>query len=152
MDQANVSVSQVMEVRLAVELLAADLAIKRAPEQDLEWIGAAIDDMRQAAAIGKPWTWESPAFHIRIAESTKNPLVVKLMESYVDTVTRYCETMGDFHISPAEHIRSHEAILNAIRARDPEAAHAAIHAHMEDAEQTIHRLVNKDSALLFMRD
>ena len=151
-DQANVSVSQVMEVRLAVELLAADLAIKRATEQDLEWIGAAIDDMRQAAAIGKPWTWESPAFHIRIAESTKNPLVVKLMESYVDTVTRYCETMGDFHISPAEHIRSHEAILNAIRARDPEAAHAAIHAHMEDAEQTIHRLVNKDSALLFMRN
>lgn len=151
-DRANASIAQVMEVRLAVELLAAELAIKRATEQDLDHIQESIEEMRQAVAAGQPWTWESPSFHIRIAQSTKNPLVVKLMESYTDTVARYCETMETFHVEAQEHIRSHQAILDAIRARDVQAAQRAIRAHMEGSEREMHLLVNKDSAVLFMRE
>lgn len=151
-DQANASIAQVMEVRLAVELLAVELAIKRAAPEDLDRIQESIEEMRAASASGQPWTWESPAFHVRIAESTKNPLVVKLMESYTDTVARYCETMETFHVEAEEHIRSHQAILDAIRAKDLQAAQMAVRSHMENSEREMHQLVNKDSAVLFMRE
>lgn len=150
--QANVSISQIMEVRTAVELLAADLAIERATDEDMQRVTDAMEDLRQAVLSQKPWAVQGATFHIQIAESAKNPLVVKLVESYSETVGRYRDAMVDSNTETdmGRHIREHEAILHALLARDKEAMHTAIRTHLKNTEENIKRLVDENSALQFI--
>ena len=148
--QARVSISQIMEVRLAVELLAADLAIERASEEDLARVGEAMEELREAVMSRKPWAVQGTKFHVRIAESAKNPLVVKLVESYSDTVGHYRDAMVDANVEMERHIQDHEAILNALCARDKKAMHAAIRLHMENTEENLKRLVDQNTAINFI--
>lgn len=150
--QARVSISQIMEVRLAVELLAADLAIERASEEDLARVGEAMEELREAVVSRKPWAVQGSKFHVRIAESAKNPLVVKLVESYSDTVGHYRDALVDANSETEmdRHIQEHEAILHALRARDKKAMHAAIRLHMKNTEENLKRLVDENTAINFI--
>lgn len=150
--QANVSISHIMEVRTAVELLAGNLAIERATDEDIIRVVEAMEDLRQAILSQKSWAAEGTNFHTRIAESTKNPLVIKLVESYSDTVGQYRAALVDSNTGADMnlHIHEHEAILNALRARDKDAMRIAICSHMEHTEKDIKRLVDENSAINFI--
>ena len=150
--QANISISHIMEVRTAVELLAADLAIDRATDTDIISISEAMETLRQAVLSGKSWATEGAQFHIKIAESTKNPLIVKLVETYSDTVGKYRDALVKLNTKEDmdHHIIEHEAILNALCARNKKAMRAAVLNHMESTERNIKLLVNKDSAIDFI--
>lgn len=150
--QANVSIAHIMEVRTAVELLAADLAIERATDEDIERVAEAMEELRHAVLSQKSWAIEGTTFHIRIAESTKNPLVTKLVESYSDTVGQYRAALVDSNTGTdmGLHIYEHEAILHALRTRDKDAMRAAIRSHMEHTEKNIKRLVDENSAINFI--
>ena len=147
--QARVSISQIMEVRLAVELLAADLAIERATEEDLAQVSEAMEQLRQAVMSRKPWAVQGARFHVCIAQSAKNPLVVKLVASYSDTVGHYRDALVDANSESemARHIQEHEAILDALRARDKKAMHAAIRVHLKNTEENVKRLVDQNTAI-----
>ena len=150
--QARVSISQIMEVRLAVELLAADLAIERATEEDLAQVSEAMEQLRQAVMSRKPWAVQGARFHVCIAQSAKNPLVVKLVASYSDTVGHYRDALVDANSESemARHIQEHEAILDALRARDKKAMHAAIRVHLKNTEENVKRLVDQNTAINFI--
>lgn len=150
--QARVSIAQIMEVRLAVELLAADLAIERASDRDIERVDKAMEELRQAVMSRKPWAVQGARFHVCIAESAKNPLVVKLVESYSDTVGHYRDAMVDANSEPEmdRHIQEHEAILQALHERDKEAMHTAIRTHLKNTEDNLKRLVDQNTAINFI--
>lgn len=150
--QARVSISQIMEVRLAVELLAADLAIERASDGDIDRVSDAMEQLRQAVMSRKPWAVQGARFHVCIAESARNPLVVKLVESYSDAVGHYRDAMVDANSETEmdRHIQEHEAILDALRARDKAAMHTAIRVHMRNTEDNLKRLVDQNTAISFI--
>lgn len=150
--QANVSISQIMEVRTAVEVLAAELAIERGSDDEIERVADAMEDLRRAVRSQKPWGVQGSSFHVRIAEAAKNPLLVKLVDSYSDAVGRYRDAMVDCNTDSdmEQHIHDHEAILSALCARDKEAACKAVVAHMEHTETNIKRLVNDNNAITFI--
>lgn len=150
--QAKVSIAQIMEVRTAVELLAAELAIERATEADIARVAEAMEELRSAVLSQTPWATQGANFHIRIAESARNPLVVKLVESYSDTVGRYRDAMVDSNTQTDmnHHIHEHEAILEALRQRDKKAMHAAVRTHMKNTEKNLERLVDENNAIVFI--
>lgn len=150
--QARVSISQIMEVRLAVELLAADLAIERATEEDLAQVSEAMEQLRQAVMSRKPWAVQGARFHVCIAQSAKNPLVVKLVESYSDAVGHYRDALvgANSESEMERHVQEHEAILDALRAHDKKAMHAAIRMHLKNTEENVKRLVDQNTAINFI--
>ena len=150
--QANVSISQLMEVRTAMEILAAELAIERASDCDIEHIAEAMGEWQDAVYSHRPWAEQGTLFHVKIAEAAKNPLLVRFITSYSDTISKYKETMvlSNTDVDNARHIKEHVAIMEAIRARDKKAVRAAIRVHMKNSELNLKHLVNEKNALLFI--
>ena len=150
--EADVSITQIMEVRLAVELLAGDLAIERAREEDIGQISDALEDLRRAIRSGERWSAQDAAFHIRLAESAKNPLVNKLLASYSDTMRRYLDAMVDSNTDRdmEQHIQEHERILRALQARDKAVMRASIRNHLKSTQAHLMRLVDENTAIRFI--
>ena len=150
--EANVSIAQIMEVRTAVELLAADLAIERSSEADIARVADALEELRQAIHAEQPWAAQDANFHVRVAECAKNPLVVKLVESYSDTMRKYLDAMVQSKAvrDLEQHIQEHEGILLALRQRDRESVDRAVRRHLQNTQTYLLRLVDENSAIKYI--
>ncbi len=137
------AVIQMVEVRRALEAEAAALAAARASTQDLRQIKAAILALERAVAAGGDGVQEDVAFHAAIAKAAGNPYLLStlayLSRFLLDAtrVTRANEsTRADF----AQQVRDeHAAIVQAIEARDVDAARLAGATHMVNATERIGR-------------
>jgi DNA-binding FadR family transcriptional regulator len=128
----------VFDYRLAVEPAAAGLAAERRTTTDLGRLKDALEALNTLAASPDYASAASPPsrffaadaeFHRRIALTTGNPLLVKAVEDA--RAAMFLPVGGVFpalHPSANEY---HAEILTAVEARDPEAARAAMKAHIE---------------------
>jgi GntR family transcriptional regulator, rspAB operon transcriptional repressor len=124
---------EIIEVRLINECYCARLAAIHASDQDI----AELDDVLQRAAH-----WLSARnveklmladreFHQLVARVARNDVVADLVRSYNDRSLR----SWFLSLHQSEHYKSvhqqHQAILAAIRKRDPDRAEAAMRRHLE---------------------
>jgi GntR family transcriptional regulator, galactonate operon transcriptional repressor len=120
------------EVRRIVEPAGARLAAQRRTDADLTILEAALATM--AAADGDPVEAVDAdlAFHRALLAATHNELLERmevLLETGLATRDRLVHG-ADPHDDP---VPSHEAVLDAIREQDPDAAEAAVHALLDKA-------------------
>lgn len=126
------------EIRMALETWAARRAAERASEQDIAAIREAFERMDQAGERGKG-TKEDKAqadmdFHYAIARAAHSPVYQHMLTVIRDTLA----TMLEFHRTrlfgrPADDeavLQQHEAILDAVTAREPDLAEAAMETHL----------------------
>jgi DNA-binding FadR family transcriptional regulator len=132
----------VYELRLAIEMQAADFAARRGDAAHLKAISQTYERMRDAER------WEAEgvdldiAFHLAIARASGNPLMEDaigyltggMRQTIVATRERSGEVIGEVKRLTLD---EHKAIRDAIIARDPDAARAAMLAHITNAA---HRL------------
>lgn len=148
--QADISISHIMEVRTALEVLSAELAIDRAAEEDLQKLRNAMEDLHLSALSEKSWAVPGANFHVCIAKISQNPLLQKTIESYSRTTGKYRDAMAGSDTKIEDHINEHEAIMNAICTRDKKAARAAVLLHMKNTELELKRLVDENSVISFI--
>lgn len=150
--KANVSISNLIEVRLALELLAADLAIERATDEDIARVEETMEELRRFVPAKETLNIRGAQLHIRIAECTGNQLLVKLIESYAEMVARYRDALidDDQNIGAKVNIDEHEAIVAALRARNKKAMRAAVFIHLKDAEAKLKAIVDINNAVDFV--
>lgn len=140
LQRRRVGPRDMLEVRLTLECQAAALAAERGSEEAIAAIAAAIDAMRDESLTIQEQVQHDLAFHLRVAEASQNVVLVALVHAIrgllLDTIT------ATFEANPtiSERIAAHAMILAGIRARDPEAAHAAMRAHLLLTEELIHRI------------
>jgi GntR family transcriptional regulator, transcriptional repressor for pyruvate dehydrogenase complex len=123
----------VLDARDAVETKLAELAADRRQEADLVALDDAIAAMRAAVARGELGTAENERFHGAIVAAARSPLLAEFMASSAVAVA-VAESRRESLRQPGrppQSLRQHEEILAAIRARDPAAAAAAMHRHMQ---------------------
>lgn len=127
----------IYELRVGVEGAAAALAALRATEEDFDRMAAILSRLR--AALGSPaeaLEWDF-AFHRSLAEATHNPHYPELM-AYLSRQWRESVAVARRHTLQAEAGQlqtqrvhdEHEAILKALRTRDPQAAAARAQEHL----------------------
>lgn len=140
-EQSIQSLLNIIEVRGCIEAeMAALAAVRRSPGQlaDIEY---ALRKVEESAAAGSDGVEEDAKFHQTIAVATGNPTWVRFVDMFADSirsgvkVTRANEARRKDFTGQVQ--TEHEAIVNAIAARDPEAARAAAKAHMEHAAQRV---------------
>jgi DNA-binding GntR family transcriptional regulator len=125
-------------VRAALEALAARLAAERIGEQELLRLAELLETMRAAARRGDAHdqSQANASFHATIVRAARNVTLERqwqLLEPFSRTYLTVSRPGLDLLALSERHI----PILDALRARDPDAAAAAMHRHLMDAAELL---------------
>lgn len=125
------AVLDLLEVRECLEGQAAALAAERASPLDLVTIERHALELERRVAAGTTYFRSNAAFHTAVARASHNNVLAESVQQLVGQVRVYRERlMREIRSMPAGDVAEHRAVLDAIRARDPERARAAMVAHI----------------------
>lgn len=133
------SIVHLMDFRRANECLAARLAAELRTEDDVAQISNAVEDLKSAEDIPRFRKADS-RFHLAVAVASRNPYVERAI---VDAREAIFLWHGKRRYDLVLHttLNAHRKILDAIAARDPDGAAAAMDEHLavalEEIEQTL---------------
>jgi DNA-binding FadR family transcriptional regulator len=138
------SVRGILELRMGLETQAAALAASRRTQGQLVQMRQALDDYQQALASGNDASVEADVrFHRLIAEATGNvyftDVIHHLGKSVIPRNRIHPEERGTTDLARLGLAanQEHEAILQAIRRQDPDAARAAMWLHLSNSLERI---------------
>ncbi|MFF4258688.1 FadR/GntR family transcriptional regulator [Streptomyces sp. NPDC001663] len=121
----------VLDARDALETKLAALAAVRRTDQDLAEIDTALAAMAAAVERGELGVDEDQRFHAAVTAAAHSTLLADFMAeislSIAESRTESLRQPG----RPARSLDQHRGIAEAIRARDPERAAAAMHTHID---------------------
>ena len=136
----QVSVQQTLDLRRTLEMRTARIAALRRSDQSLVKIANAAKRMRIARGDLVNQTAADIDFHVAIAEATGNPLYTMLIESFQLVMQKTCPI--GWNSRPNESMRDaifnmHDAIVDAIRNQDANAAEQAMALHFDNTVQSL---------------
>ena len=125
-------------VRAALEALAARLAAERITEEELLLLADLLENMRAAArrADAHDQSQANAAFHATIVRAARNATLERQW-SLLEPFSRTYLTVSQPGLDLLALSERHVPILDALRARDGEAAAAAMHRHLMDAAELL---------------
>lgn len=130
----DVSLMDLLEVRLGLECNAVSLAALRATEEDVREIERSVQDMAKAFEAGNLGSDADITFHMAIAYATKNTVQIHIMKSLYDLlfygIKENLQHLYKESMNTGKILQQHGDILNAIRQRDPDEAHSAMKRHI----------------------
>lgn len=128
------SPAHIKEVRRCLEIPSARLAASRRTDRDIGELAALLARMEEADDPARRNRLDAD-FHVAIAAAAGNPLIMKLVEDLRSVLEEHSLALARIPRRRKEASGEHAAIYRAIVARDPEAAAAAMEAHLVAAER-----------------
>jgi DNA-binding FadR family transcriptional regulator len=128
---------ELMRARELVEGEVAALAARHARKAQVAAMAEALAHMREEAEAGVEPRAGDEAFHTAIAQACGNEVLTDTVRSYWSA--RHgplFARLGDYFENPASWsaaLLEHEAVLEAIRGRDPQSAREAMQQHLKKA-------------------
>jgi GntR family transcriptional repressor for pyruvate dehydrogenase complex len=122
---------EIVEARSTLEVKLAELAAQRRTDDDLAAIDAALVAMANEIAEGEKGAHGDELFHEAVTAAAHSPVLAQLMAFIAEMIleTRL-ESLGQPG-RPEQSLASHQAIADAIRARDSEAAAEMMLSHIK---------------------
>ena len=135
-------VAHLLEVRKLLEVGAAGLAARKRTEEDLRAMQSALAQMREVIGDEELGEKADFLFHMAIAEATKNPLLVSLMNNVSGMMM---ETMRETRriwlfakqTTTEQLLEDHIAIFEAIREQNIELAQERMKDHLGHVEKVL---------------
>jgi GntR family transcriptional repressor for pyruvate dehydrogenase complex len=132
-----VALSQVIETRRIVEVGNVRLAALRITPDEVADLEALLKRLRAAVDDAERFAELDIAFHDAVCEAAGNFLLVQFMR-IINTLGKVSrERTGAAAATRRRALKDHEAILAALRTRDPAAAAAAMEAHLVHVEAAL---------------
>ncbi len=138
------TLDDLLEVRLGLECNSAELAAKRATEQDLLSMEKSLLEMEEdMKTVGHISTSADAAFHMAITFATKNPVLIHLMRNFYDflfigikkNLTHMYQKQGE-HDNVLDH---HRDVYEMIKARKPKEAGEYMRRHINYVQDYFHK-------------
>ncbi|WP_210569210.1 GntR family transcriptional regulator [Streptomyces sp. GESEQ-4] len=122
----------ITECRMVLEGLCAAKAAVAASDEQLMELADLGTAMSKAVADGEPMTYSelNQELHARIREFSGQRTAVELLERLNAQLVRHRFQLALRPGRPQQSLNEHLAMIEAIRARDPQAAEAAVRAHL----------------------
>lgn len=137
----RVSLANLVEARALIEPESARLAALRANEPDVKAVLAALDARAETGAPGRRRRSLDEEFHRLVAVAARNPVHAAVTHALTALQSNVVGARTDLTAEDdASIVRAHRAVYEAIVGHDPEAARAAMHAHIIDIEQRLGRI------------
>ncbi|MBC7269646.1 MULTISPECIES: GntR family transcriptional regulator [Streptomyces] len=123
---------EITECRMALEGLCAAKTAATADEGQLAELTELGTAMTKAVADGEPMTYSelNHRLHTRIREFSGQHTALELLERLNAQLVRHRFQLALRPGRPQQSLNEHLAMIEAIRARDPQAAEAAVRAHL----------------------
>jgi len=135
-------IESLIELLMAIESSATELAAQRRTEQDLIAIGNQLEAMQSAIERGVSGVDEDVAFHQAIVSATKNPFFMDLstfldrrVRHFIRTARANTAKLQTGHMMAEQD--EHRDIFNAIRDKDAQGARQAAENHLKRAAQRL---------------
>lgn len=132
----DVSLQDLLEVRLGLECNAVAMAARRATEEDILELEKSLEQMiaeieKREEGLGSD---ADLSFHMAISYATKNTVQIHIMRSFYDLlffgIKQNLQHLYTDPANPERVIEQHKAIVDAIRRRDPDDAYEAMRKHI----------------------
>lgn len=134
---------ELIDARFALEPHICRLAVLHSRQRDLDELEALLYDMEQNADDPAAFSSADTAFHSLLAETTGNSLLIWVV-SQINSVRSQKEWSNMRRVilngdTIASYNMQHRAIVDAIRAREPELAATRMKEHLESARLSLTR-------------
>jgi len=138
-------ITELYEMRAVLEGTAARFAARAASEIELAELAAINDEMR-AASDSQTLYDANRQFHAVLLNAARNRYLVKSVEAVQKTLLILGPSTMEEGDRAAQAIAEHGHVLDALHARDGDAAEAAMRAHIEAAHSARLRRLRVDTA------
>jgi DNA-binding FadR family transcriptional regulator len=146
--ELEVNAFELVEARRLIEGDACALAAAVMTDEQLDELTAILHDMAEEHDFGALADLADRRFHVAIAKATRNSVLVAMVENMWDL--RYKPSSRDV-LERAGRVRArplvddHQDILDALKARDPVAARAAMREHLGRVIDNLLAVVEADA-------
>ena len=131
------------ELRLVLEPEIASLAAARIEEQLLSTMREAVEEMDRSLRDPDAYVEADLDFHLALAEAAGNPIILSLLDSIVGLLREQRSRIFNVDGGPERGQFHHKRILAAVEQGNPEAARAAMRAHLEQVLEDSSSLTKK---------
>lgn len=129
--------ASLVETRVILGIEAAKIAATRRTENDLVLIKEALDTYYDLTAAGESAVEEDFMFHLRVIESSKNPVIKSLLMLVIPQIIEYYNQMGVCTQGESmQAYNEHLGIYNAIKDQKPEEVTELMTQHFEKILET----------------
>ena len=133
-DGQDVSLVDLLEVRLGLECNAATMAAQRATEENIRDLDGSLREMTAEINQGGLGTHADVSFHMAVSYATQNMVQIHIMKSFYDLMFfGIKENLQRLYSEPRnldKIIEQHTSVFEAIRRHDPDAAYEAMKQHI----------------------
>lgn len=133
----------VAEARTAIESEVAKLAAGRATEADVQELETLHTQMKSLAHDAE-FTDYDVRLHLVLARVAGNTILLQMMEVLRQALSEYIFITVSRLQSVADLLREHEAVIDAVRRRDPEGAQIAMRHHVQNAARRLEQVLNAE--------
>ncbi|MFB0546196.1 MAG: FadR/GntR family transcriptional regulator [Anaerolineae bacterium] len=129
----GISIEHLHQVRRILEIEIAGLAALQATEDDVEELRRTVTEMGLAEDDPEAFASRDADFHQALAKTTRNPLLVVLLDSIRDLMQEVRLLVTSYPGLPQQVMPDHRKILDRVIAKDPSGARQAMQEHLERA-------------------
>lgn len=123
------------EIRFMIEPKIAQLAAQNATEEEMEQMQQLCDEVKALIVAGENYGERDRALHTLLATCTRNTIIPTLIPILNEAIPLFIDIT---HQSvKMETIQTHQAVVDAIRARDGKSAYDAMWQHLLDNQRSI---------------
>lgn len=132
---------EIYEVRMAVEALCAAKAAERVSDDEVADLREIGTRMKDAVAAGDVFGYAdlNQLLHRRVRELSRQATAADVLDKLRGQSVRHQFRLATQPGRPGVSLPEHLAIIDAICSRDPEAADAAVRAHLRSVIDAMHR-------------
>ncbi len=148
--KARATIEQIMELRTPLEVLAVGLAAERRSMSELEELEEITKKYREEVLAKGCWIQWGTKFHSKIAEMSRNPLLISTLRLLSNMVEQYRENLAVFYDDKSIYIENQKRIYDAIYNQDVVVAQAEMQKHMKITEDALNMIINEGNAIEFL--
>lgn len=137
------SLLEVLEFRQVVEVKTAELAAMRATEQDVKDLEKIFERMLEYKDVARKFSEADLDFHLKIAEITKNSLIIETHNIIKDILSVAMQRIVDKRGNTGG-LHYHKMLLQAIKEHDCEKTKQIMAQHVDDTYDMMSKLYEKE--------
>lgn len=139
-------IADVFEIRRALEGLAAELASERATDEELEQMERYLVKISEEIEVGDvdKVVETDTGFHSLLYKASRNERLTQIISNLREQIQRSRTTSLSYPGRMKIAVEEHRKIVEAVSARDGELARKLAHEHIENAENTLMRMIQQD--------
>ena len=134
LQQKRELIGELLDLRRIIEPPLAARAATRATNEELALMEEILERQKEKVNRGELAVEEDSEFHYAIASATKNSVIMKVVDVFMDLLRESRERSLQVEGRLQKSFLGHKRILSAVRRHDAAGAEAAMRRHIEEIE------------------